>query len=172
METISAGASAFVVIVLVFALAGKASTLTHGSSAWHPMIIVSPWRRKYATALVSLAAAIEVVTLISLVWIPKIGAFMGCALMAAYGAASRDVAGHCKCLGALFDAHTRKGLLLRNSVISIACLAILPNAPRFDAFAVVPLAVWILAAVFAARVGSEAGDQKPRVDRQGVVTSE
>ncbi len=107
-------------LILAFLLAGveKAITLHSRSAAWHPVMLVSKWRRRNAVRLMQLSLASDVLVVALLVGSPSLGALTSSALLIAYSVSAATVhssgrSGGCRCVWGLLNATTKVGLALR-----------------------------------------------------------
>jgi hypothetical protein len=114
--------------VFVLSAVEKGQTLWARSAAWHPLMLVSPTRRRYATALMSAALIADLAVIVLLAVLPAIGGPAAGALVAAYTWLALPVhsrgAGSCRCLWKLLDSKTRLALLGRNVVLFALALAV------------------------------------------------
>jgi hypothetical protein len=110
-------------LVMVWTLATieKASSLLRGSSAWHPLIVINPWRRSHAKELFASALVADVATLSLLSVAPRPGGVASASLIALYSAASLSappsLADGCHCFWRVLDATSRPALIARNAVL-------------------------------------------------------
>ena len=119
---IGEGARWSLVIVFVLAIAEKVATLRSGSAQWHPLMLVTLRRQKYATPLMIASLFVDVLAVALLVSRSAEGALVSGGILLVYTAAAWPVHesssdSTCRCFYGLFNSSTRKGLILRNSLL-------------------------------------------------------
>jgi uncharacterized membrane protein YphA (DoxX/SURF4 family) len=126
------------VLAVVFCLSGieKASTLSSHAARWHPVMLVSGWRRKHATALLAASLITDLLCIVFLVAGPRIGSFLALGLLVAYTLAGFSVHEHadadCQCLFGILKTRTRETFLVRNAALLIlAALSGSASTPRW-----------------------------------------
>jgi hypothetical protein len=125
------------VLVVVFSLAAleKIGTLRSKAAAWHPVLLVSDWRRRHAVHLLVVSLAADAAALILLVVRPALGATLAMLLVVAYTYAALAVhsgrIGHgCRCFWRVLNVRSRSGMVARNTALAI--LAFLTAASNAD----------------------------------------
>lgn len=124
IEDVANGARWTLVVVFALAAVEKIVTLRSGSAAWHPVMLVNPRLRPWATGLMAGSFVVDVVALGLLIKWPVQGGLLASALVVAYSAAAarvhiRGAARECRCIWKLLNASTRKGLVVRNVLLII-----------------------------------------------------
>lgn len=144
-------------LVAVFALSAveKGASLWTRSASWHPVMLVSPARRRHARWLMGAALAADLATIALLAAAPLAGAVATAALVATYTGVAFPVHGRpgqsCRCFWELLDTTTRTSFLVRNGVLVALAAAVAAWAPHGTGVAAVgygaAFAVVLIAAV-------------------------
>lgn len=99
----------------------KVTTLHSRAAAWHPIMLMTRFRREHATLLVAISLVADVGALLFLAVWPKVGAPLCIALIVIYSTAGVGMhakAGDagCRCFCKFMNTTTRTGLVARNSL--------------------------------------------------------
>jgi hypothetical protein len=128
------GARWFLVLLFSLAILEKTRTLSQGSAAWHPLMVVSRRRRQYAGEIMGLSLVVDIIAFVLLLVSPIKGALLSAFLILGYSLAAlgmhrRSPNGGCHCFWNLLNTSTRRGLLIRNgSLLVVVCLVLLGHA--------------------------------------------
>jgi hypothetical protein len=122
--------------LLSLAAAEKALVLLHRSAAWHPVILVARWRRRWARQLVTAGLALDVGATLALAVVPTVGGPAAASLTAVYWGAAWGLHGlggasGCQCFFGVLNTSSRTALSIRNA--TIIALGILVAVTRPDA---------------------------------------
>lgn len=119
------------VLALAFLLAAmeKVLALRSRSAAWHPVMLVSPVRRRLANTLFSISAVADICAVVLLILAPRNGGVLAGALVFTYTVAGWSVhaGGHeeqCDCFWRVLNTYTREGLLVRNSLLIVSAILV------------------------------------------------
>jgi hypothetical protein len=138
------------VVIWVLAATEKANALARGAASWHPLILVSHWRRRHARALFTLALGADLLTLLLLVLAPRLGGAVSACLIVLYTRASSSarpgIAEGCRCFWKILDAHSPQALVMRNALLVVLSAAI-GLAPPHASWPDVLLAVLVVAVI-------------------------
>lgn len=152
--------------MFALAIVEKVATLKSGAAQWHPVIIVSSWRRRHATFLVGAAVALDSLTVAALVSKPRLGGAVACGTIGAYTLAARRVqfgAEGCRCLNRRLDAHTTTGFVVRNLVlVGFGAVTLLLGADAWRYPDIVAACVFLCVVVLATRAGDLVDRSKRR----------
>jgi hypothetical protein len=126
------------VLTVVFSLAvvEKISALATRSAAWHPVMLLSPLRRRFAGLLIGASLVADLLTVGLLLMLPSVGGAMSMTLTLAYTIAARDV--HyvsdqgCRCFWKLPSTSTRAGLFFRNSLLLLLGALVATKPPSIS----------------------------------------
>jgi hypothetical protein len=153
LDAIVNGARWALVIVFAFAVIEKIQALKSGSAAWHPVMLVSACRRRWATHLMAGSLAVDVVAIGLLIGDQVKGGLLSAVLVVVYSIAGARVhiqsAEECRCLWKLLNTSTRRGLVVRNCVLVLLAGLVMTGSPAIS----MPGLVWgaaLLVVVFAA----------------------
>jgi hypothetical protein len=155
-ELVADGARWLLAAVLVLAVLEKSASLWTRSAAWHPLMLVSPGRRRHAASLMVAALCCDIVAVGLLLAAPVVGSAVAAALVVAYSVLALPVHGRgglgsCRCFWKMLNTSTRAGLLARNALL-VACALVIAAYPP-EALTLAGLAVGgCLLAVVAAMV--------------------
>lgn len=109
MSEVAAGAIQSLLVVLALGAIEKARTLRARAASWHPVLLGSSFRRRHATALVSLSLIGDICAIILGLLRPGLGLGFAGLLVILYTVAAATRPGalyrhsHCGCLGGLLD---------------------------------------------------------------------
>lgn len=123
MSEVAAGAIQSLLIVLALGAIEKARTLRARAASWHPVLLGSSFRRRHATALVSLSLVGDICAIILGLLRPGLGLGLAGLLVILYTVAAATRPGalyrrsHCGCLGGLLDGQGLSFLIARNTVL-------------------------------------------------------
>ncbi len=124
-------------LVVLFSLAAleKVTTLHSRAAAWHPIMLVSRFRREHASVLVAVSLVADVGALLLLAVRPKVGAALCIALIVIYSTAGVGMhakAGDagCRCFWKVMNTSARTGLIARNALLVASAALVLVGAPR------------------------------------------
>jgi hypothetical protein len=126
-----ADASRWVLVVfLALASAEKAADLFHGAAGWHPVMLVAPWRRRWASLLMGVSLLADAFAVLCLIIAPRLGAALACVLIVTYTSAAIRVhldgeGTDCRCFFKVPGTRTRVGLVVRNSWLLFLAVAVL-----------------------------------------------
>jgi hypothetical protein len=127
------GARGVLFAVFTLSLVEKGATLWRRSAAWHPVMLVSPRRRRHATALMAAGLVADLATTVLLVVLPEAGAVSAVALVLAYTVLALPAlsggSGTCRCLWKLLEAKTAVAFLCRNAVLVALAGAVAATRP-------------------------------------------
>lgn len=131
---IAYGARALLTVVFILAVIEKVITLQRKSAAWHPVLIVSRWRRNHAPALIDAALMSDLTAVVLLVVTPPAGAVVSIAILLAYTVAAipmhaAPTSSPCRCMWKILDTTTRGGLLLRNALLALLSSTLIVASP-------------------------------------------
>lgn len=127
------GARWALIAVFVLAVTEKGTSLWTRAAAWHPLMLVSPVRRRRARPLMAAALVADLATVVLLALIPVAGAVTAALLVAAYTALAMPVhsagQGACRCFWKVLNTTTKPALLARNAVLLVLALTVALRAP-------------------------------------------
>jgi hypothetical protein len=122
---------------VVFSLAGleKVSRLRSHAAAWHPIMLMSRYRRRHATTLIALSLVGDVAAVLLLAIWPAGGAQLCIALLAIYSTAAIRVHAEaedaaCQCFWKFMNTYTKTGLIVRNALLVASAALVLVRTPR------------------------------------------
>lgn len=126
------------VALFVLAFAEKALLVLHRSARWHPVLLISEWRRRWATPLMVTGLIADLAVTLALTAVPAAGGFAASVLTAGYWHAARgvhDQVAHsgCRCFFGILNTSSVASLRLRNA--SIIALGIVVAITR-------PISTW------------------------------
>jgi hypothetical protein len=124
-------------VLFVLSLVEKLNVVAHGGAAWHPLVLARPALRPYATQLMTLAAALDVIVVALLATSPVVGGVLAASAIVLYSwiaipaLATTSFGSSCRCFLGLFDARSIPGLLVRNGAVLLAAvwLSLFGGAP-------------------------------------------
>ncbi len=127
-ETVFAdGARWAITVVFALSLAEKVIVLGERRAGWHPLILARAWRRRHAHALIAAAAVLDLSACLLLGLEPAAGGWLAVALLLVYTVVAlgahggSEPPGSCQCFWRVLDVETKRGLIVRNSLLG--CLA-------------------------------------------------
>lgn len=133
-ESIAHGAEATMVFVFLLAAVEKITTLRRHTAAWHPALLTKPWRRRFATPLLTAALTTDLAIAVLLLWMPVIGAAVAIGALLSYSIAGLAThgsgLGNCQCFLGPLNTSTRMGLASRNAMLTLLALSVLILAPQ------------------------------------------
>ncbi len=128
---VSLAQAARLVLLVVFGLSAveKSVTMFRRRAAWHPVLIVSEWRRAHAFFLLGAALTCDCAIVLLLLTNPRVGGACAFGLIAAYTFLAQrvhsDTEGKgCACLWKLLNSKSRGSLLVRNVMLSVFALGV------------------------------------------------
>lgn len=161
----------------IFALSvfEKARILLHGSARWHPVLLLSGFRRRHATPLVGASGVADAGASFLLFLGPGVGAALGMVLASVYTVAAVGVhssAEGCRCLPGPLNTRTFGGLVVRNAILGAAAVFVFvwpPGGVSLGGFlASVILLLLLGTAVWATnRYGERGRGARPRMQLPG-----
>lgn len=170
MGVVIEGATWSLIFVFLLSVSEKTVTLWTRTARWHPVMLPSGWRRRWAGTLVASSLAADVLALALLVRTPYSGALLSLLLLAMYTWAALAVREHagegCRCMWRVLKASSTKGLVLRNAMIAgvAALVAAVEPAPSLAAVWVGPLwLIFIGVMVWVVELPSQARSSSVRV---------
>lgn len=122
----------FLVLAFLLALGEKGLVLARRATSWHPVIVVSSWRRRHAGLLITSALLADAVSVVLLLLRPSLGAACAIGLVIVYSASAwkaRLDADGCRCFLGLLDASSRRAMLLRNGCLASFGLMVVGWSP-------------------------------------------
>lgn len=132
-ELVADGARWAVLVVFVLASVEKVGVLRSRSSEWHPVMLVTQWRRQHARLLIILSLVMDTTAAMLLLVKPPLGLLLAASLLITYTAAAirahngRD---DCRCLWKMLNARTTLGLIMRNALLLGLTLLALLRMPQ------------------------------------------
>lgn len=107
-------------LVLLLAVAEKAAALRSGAAQWHPVMLVSEWRRTHASILMLSSLVADTAAALCLVIAPPVGSVIAVGLVTLYtivGIRAHVDGGECRCFWRVLNAGTLAGLIVRNTLL-------------------------------------------------------
>ncbi len=136
LESIADGARWAVLMAFALSAIEKATTIWTRSSAWHPVMMPSPWRRRHAMPLMLAALILDCAVSLTLVFRPTIGGFAALVTLGTYTLVARTLhrdkseSGQtCRCFWRLLDATTSRGLVFRNAALALCAVGAVVSQP-------------------------------------------
>jgi hypothetical protein len=123
------------VLLVVFALSSveKIGVLRSRTAEWHPLMLVTPWRRRHAKLLVASSLVADLAAVALLLIRPGLGSWLTAVLLVTYTVTASRAhydTGDCQCFWKLLNARTTLGLITRNALLmGLVPLALL-GAPQ------------------------------------------
>ncbi|MDP9206487.1 MAG: hypothetical protein M3P12_13705 [Gemmatimonadota bacterium] len=146
------GVRILLVTIFGLALAEGVRTIRSGTSEWHPVILVSAWRRRKASLLIELSLLANGVTAALLIHWPPWGGEVASLLVVAYSIAAWKIhyesSADCKCFWLVMNAESRLGLLWRNGLLLVMAVTVATRGGVMDVRAL-PWAVIFFGALIA-----------------------
>jgi hypothetical protein len=134
VDALADGARWALMTLLVLAALEKLASLLRGTAAWHPVLLVSPTRRRWAGWLMGASLLADSTALFLLVASPRRGAALTLALIVVYTSAALPLHTHrssdCRCFSNYFNSKTRSGLVARNAWIVLMTVLVLLTSPN------------------------------------------
>lgn len=131
------GSRWLLIALLALACLEKASTLVHHAAAWHPVMLLSPARRRWASTLMSVSLLADAGVASLLLWWPRLAAGLVGVLIVTYTWAAWplhewDGASDCRCFFKLRGPRTRLGFVVRNVWLLLLASTVLATPPNYS----------------------------------------
>jgi hypothetical protein len=129
VAAVADGARWALITLLFLAAAEKSGSLLRGTTAWHPVFLASPARRRWARPLMSASLLADMAAVVLLVAFPQLGAVLAFILVVTYTLVARTLhkqdSRECRCFFKYFNSRTRSGLIARNTWILLLTVCVL-----------------------------------------------
>lgn len=160
------GARWALVALLTLAATEKLASLLHGTAAWHPILLASPTRRRWAGALMTTSFFVDCASVLLLIASTRLGAALALSLIVTYSWAAipihRQERSDCRCFFKYFKSQTRFGLLARNGWLLLLATLIFVSPPNWSSSGVVWGAVLLGVTQVFTTIADRIGDRAVR----------